>query len=167
MIQGSNLELALFSDVPELDALETLYNLNQENTPEVGSLSSVNELRSLIQLSALNFFVLNEEEIIGFIICLREGSNYHSLNYKFFSNSEQKFLYIDRVVIKNSFRRKGAGTFLYNHLSSIAHKEKLPLCCEVNTIPKNTTSLNFHEKNGFIEAGSCKFKDHSVIYLKK
>ena len=63
MIQGSNLELALFSDVPEQDTLETLYNLNQENTPEVGSLSSVNELRSLIQLSALNFFVLNEEEI--------------------------------------------------------------------------------------------------------
>ena len=96
MIQGSNLELALFSDVPELDALETLYNLNQENTPEVGSLSSVNELRSLIQLSALNFFVLNEEEIIGFIICFREGSEYHSPNYKFFSDCEDKFLYIDR-----------------------------------------------------------------------
>ena len=167
MIQGSNLELALFSDVPELDALETLYNLNQENTPEVGSLSSVNELRSLIQLSALNFFVLNEEEIIGFIICFREGSKYHSPNYKFFSDCEDKFLYIDRVVIKNSFRRKGAGTFLYNHLSSIAHKEKLPLCCEVNTIPKNTASLNFHEKNGFIETGGHNFEDHSVIYLKK
>ena len=61
MMQGSNLELALFSDVPEQDTLETLYNLNQENIPEVGSLSSVNELRSLIQLSALNFFVLNEK----------------------------------------------------------------------------------------------------------
>jgi len=116
MIQGSNLELALFSDVPELDALETLYNLNQENTPEVGSLSSVNELRSLIQLSALNFFVLNEEEIIGFIICFREGSEYHSPNYKFFSDCEDKFLYIDRVVIKKEYRRMGTGTSLYEHL---------------------------------------------------
>ena len=99
MIQGSNLELALFSDVPELGALETLYNLNQENTPEVGSLSSVNELRSLIQLSALNFFVLNEEEIIGFIICFREGSKYHSPNYKFFSDCEDKFLYLSIIHI--------------------------------------------------------------------
>ena len=75
MNQGSNLELALFSDVPEQDTLETLYDLNQENTPEVGSLSSVNELRSLIQLSALNFFVLNEEEIItGQRDCAVHGS---------------------------------------------------------------------------------------------
>ena len=143
MIQGSNLELALFSDVPELDALETLYNLNQENTPEVGSLSSVNELRSLIQLSALNFFVLNEEEIIGFIICFREGSKYHSPNYKFFSDCEDKFLYIDRVVIKKEYRRMGAGTSLYEHLSKVANLENLPICCEVNTSPINQISLNF------------------------
>ena len=163
----TNIEIAAFIEEPDKETLEVLYSLNQENTPEVGSLSSTESLKNLIQLSAINFFVLHEEEIIGFIICLREGSDYHSLNYKFFSNSEHKFLYIDRVVIKDSFRRKGAGTFLYNHLSSIAYKENLPLCCEVNTIPKNIASLNFHAKNGFIETGSHKFKDHSVIYLKK
>ena len=167
MSQQSNLELAIFSDVPEQDTLETLYNLNQENTPEVGNLSSVNELRSLIQLSALIFFVLNEEEVIGFVICFREGSEYHSLNYKFFSDCENKFLYIDRVVIKNGFRRKGAGTILYNHLSSISDKADLPLCCEVNTIPKNEISLNFHAKNGFVDVGNHNYKDHSVVYLKK
>ena len=167
MNTNPDIEIAAFIEEPEEETLEVFYSLNQENTPEVGSLSSTESLKNLIQLSAINFYVLHEEEIIGFIICLREGSDYHSLNYKFFSNSEQKFLYIDRVVIKNSFRRKGAGTFLYNHLSSIAHKEKLPLCCEVNTIPKNTASLNFHEKNGFIETGGHNFEDHSVIYLKK
>ena len=167
MIQGSNLELALFSDVPEQDTLETLYNLNQENTPEVGSLSSVNEFRSLIQLSALNFFVLNEEEIIGFIICFREGSKYPSLNYKFFSDCENKFLYIDRVVIKKEYRRMGAGTLLYNHLSKVAKLENLPICCEVNTKPINQISLNFHSKNKYIEVGERDFDDHSVVYLKK
>jgi predicted GNAT superfamily acetyltransferase len=164
MIQGSNLELALFSDVPEQDTLETLYDLNQENTPEVGSLSSVNELRSLIQLSALNFFVLNEEEIIGFIICFREGSKYHSPNYKFFSDCENKFLYIDRVVIKKEYRRMGAGTLLYNHLSKVAN---LPICCEVNTNPINQISLNFHSKNKYIKVGQGYFDDHSVAYLKR
>lgn len=167
MIQGSNLELALFSDVPELDALETLYNLNQENTPEVGSLSSVNELRSLIQLSALNFFVLNEEDIIGFIICFREGSEYHSPNYKFFSDCEDKFLYIDRVVIKKEYRRMGAGTSLYEHLSKVANLENLPICCEVNTNPINQISLNFHSKNKYIKVGQGCFDDHSVAYLKR
>ena len=128
---------------------------------------SSSNLKNLIQLSALNFYVLNEEEIIGFIICFREGSEYHSSNYKFFSNSEKRFLYIDRVVIKNGFRRKGAGTILYNHLSSISDKADLPLCCEVNTVPKNEISLNFHAKNGFVDVGNHNYKDHSVVYLKK
>ena len=167
MSQKSNLELAIFSDVPEQDTLEVILNLNQENVPEVGSLPSLSALKKLIQLSALNFYVLNEEEIIGFIICFREGSEYHSSNYKFFSNSEKRFLYIDRVVIKNGFRRKGAGTILYNHLSSISDKADLPLCCEVNTIPKNEISLNFHAKNGFVDVGNHNYKDHSVVYLKK
>ena len=38
MSQQSNLELAIFSDVPENDKLEAIFNLNQENVPEVGSL---------------------------------------------------------------------------------------------------------------------------------
>jgi predicted GNAT superfamily acetyltransferase len=43
----------------------------------------------------------------------------------------------------------------------------LPLCCEVNTVPKNEISLNFHAKNGFIEVGGHNYEDHSVLFLKK
>ena len=167
MSQQSNIDLAIFNDVPGQDVLEILFNLNQENVPEVGSLPSLSNLKNLIQLSALNFYVLNEEEIIGFVICFREGSKYHSPNYKFFCDSEKKFLYIDRIIIKDGFRRRGAGTILYDHLSSISSKADLPLCCEVNTVPKNEISLNFHAKNGFIEVGSHNYEDHSVLYLKK
>ena len=46
-------------------------------------------------------------------------------------------------------------------------KELLPICCEVNSIPLNQISLNFHAKNGFIEIGKRDFKDHSVKYLIK
>ena len=167
MSQQSNIDLAIFNDVTEQGEIEMLFNLNQENVPEVGSLPSISALKNLIKLSALNFYVLYEEEIIGFVICFREGSKYHSSNYKFFCDSEKKFLYIDRVIIKNGFRRKGAGTILYNHLSSIADKLVVPLCCEVNTVPKNEISMNFHVKNGFFEVGSHNYDNHSVAYLKK
>ena len=56
MDSSSNIDLSLFTDVPEKEALETLYSLNQENTPEVGSLSMIDELSKLIDMSALNFF---------------------------------------------------------------------------------------------------------------
>ena len=36
--------------------LEKIFILNQENTPEVGSLSSIEHLRQLIQLSSYQFF---------------------------------------------------------------------------------------------------------------
>ena len=167
MDSSSNIDLSLFTDVPEKEALETLYSLNQENTPEVGSLSTIDELSKLIDMSALNFYVLDDEEIIGFVVCFREGSGYKSLNYKFFNDNEGKFLYIDRVVIKEGHRRKGAGTILYSHLKILADQEGIPVCCEVNTIPRNSISLDFHEKNGFIEVGEYHFDDHSVVYLRK
>ena len=51
--------------------LEKIFILNQENTPEVGSLSSIEYLRQLIQLSSYQFYVIKEDEIIGFTICFK------------------------------------------------------------------------------------------------
>jgi predicted GNAT superfamily acetyltransferase len=61
----------------------------------------------------------------------------------------------------------GFGTRVYKFLDEIAAKESLPICCEVNSIPLNQISLNFHAKNGFIKVGEKEFKNHSVDYLEK
>ena len=162
-----DIELSIFTEVPDNTALNILYSLNQDNTPEVGELESIDSLSKLINMSAVNFYVLEGDKIIGFVICFREGSEYKSPNYNYFKNKEDKFLYIDRVVIKDSYRRLGAGSYLYDHLYELAKKEGIPLCCEVNIMPRNSISLNFHSKKGFKEVGECHFEDHSVRYLKK
>ena len=162
-----DIELSLFTEVPEDKELSILYCLNQQNTPEVGELESINDLSKLIGMSAINFYVLAGDEIIGFVICFREGSEYKSPNYSYFKNKEDKFLYIDRIVIKDAYRRRGAGSYLYDHLHELAKKEGIPLCCEVNIMPKNQISLNFHSKKGFKDDGECHFKSHSVKYLIK
>lgn len=162
-----NIDLSLFTEVPEKKTIKKLYLLNQENTPEVGSLASIKELSNLIKISSLNFYILNNDEIIGFVICFRESAEYLSLNYKFFSKTENKFLYIDRVIVDKKHRRNGAASSLYNHLSYLAKLENIPICCEVNTEPRNDISLNFHEKHGFKSVGEKNFNDHSVVYLKK
>ena len=147
--------------------LENLYSLNQENTPEVGSLENIESLSRLFELSSTSLLVELEDEIIGFIICFRENSIYGSENYKFFNSKKNKFIYIDRVVIKSGFRRMGFGTQLYRYLDELAFKDFLPICCEVNSVPKNEISLNFHTKNGFTEVGEKNFHDHSVKYFEK
>ena len=160
-------EIHNFSSVSSEDFLEKIYRLNQENTPEVGSLSSIDHLEKLIQYSSNQFCVKQKNEIIGFIICFREKSLYDSPNYKFFSEKESQFLYIDRIAIKDKFRRQGIGKKFYAHVEKIANKEKIPLCCEVNTFPENLISIKFHIDFGFNKVGDRKYKDHSVAFFKK
>ena len=160
-------EIINFSRSIPSNTLENLYSLNQENIPEVGSIRSLESFASLLDRSSINLLIKYKKQVIGFVICFRENLEYESLNYKFFNGSKQKFLYIDRVVIKSDYRRMGFGTRVYKFLDEIAAKESLPICCEVNSIPLNQISLNFHAKNGFIKVGEKEFKNHSVDYLEK
>ena len=92
--------------------IDAIFKLNQQNTPEVGSLESIEHLKRLIELSAYNLLTLHDKEIVGFIICMREGSIYESENYKFFKQRLKKFLYVDRVAIDENHRRSGLGLSL-------------------------------------------------------
>jgi len=147
--------------------LQSIYDLNQTNTPEVGSLESILHLNQLIDFSAYNLLVLKEDEIVGFIICMREGSAYRSENYKFFNERLKKFLYVDRVAIDEQHRRAGLGKAIYEDIFSQASNDSLPVALEVNTQPINQPSLKFHEKMGFDQIGTRDFDDHSVAYFIK
>lgn len=159
--------LVLSHDGAHDDQLQKIYDLNQANTPEVGSLESKKHLTKLLELSAYNLLILKGDEVIGFIICMREGSDYGSENYKFFSKKLKKFLYVDRVAIDEKYRREGLGKAIYDDIFIQAKKESLPIALEVNTQPINQPSLNFHEKLGFDEVGVKDFSDHSVAYFIK
>ena len=147
--------------------LQAIYDLNQANTPEVGSLESMQHLKQLIEFSAYNLLVLKEDEIVGFIICMREGAAYGSENYKFFTKRLKKFLYVDRVAIDEQHRRAGLGQAIYEDIFAQAISDSLPIALEVNTQPVNQPSLNFHEKMGFDRIGAKDFDDHSVAYFIK
>ena len=149
------------------DQLQKIYELNQANTPEVGSLESKEHLSKLITLSAYNLLVSKSDEVAGFIICMREGSAYGSENYKFFSKKLKKFLYVDRVAIDKKYRREGLGKAIYDDIFIQAKKESLPIALEVNTQPINQPSLDFHQKMGFDQVGAKDFDDHSVAYFIK
>ena len=162
-------QLLVFNNDNMLDGhlLQKIYDLNQANTPEVGSLESVDHLHKLIELSAYNLMARKDYEMIGFIICMREGSAYGSENYKFFTKKLKKFLYVDRVAIDKRHRREGLGQSIYKDIFKLAKKENLPIALEVNTQPINQPSLNFHEKLGFDQVGAKDFSDHSVAYFIK
>lgn len=146
--------------------LEEIWNINQENIPEVGDVPNLDRLKKLIDWSS-HLIVVRDNDISGFIILMREGQNYDSLNYKFFNSQSFPFLYVDRIAIKDGHRRKGLGRMIYEKTIDIAKDLEVSTCCEVNTIPRNDPSLAFHDTFGFREVGTKDYDDHSVVYLTK
>ena len=93
-------------------------------------------------------------ELAAFLIAIREGKDYDSENYVWFSKKYPEFLYIDRIVIDEPYRSIGLGRKLYEAVKEHARKTGVKVVtCEVDTIPYNEPSLKFHEAMGFKEVG--------------
>ena len=144
-----------------------MHSINQENIPEVGDVSAIEDFRALVNWSE-NIFVYKFESIIkAFVLCMREEQTYHSLNYKYISSRFQKFLYVDRIAVQENFRRKGIAEKIYTTVIDKGKENNLDILCEVNTRPPNEPSMTFHRKMGFEEVGTNDFEKNSVVYLRR
>jgi len=147
--------------------LKEIYEINQDNVPDVGTLDSISKLKELISISSYHSILLLDNNVIGFSICFREGASYWSENYKYFTKHLKKFLYVDRIAIDQNYRRKGLGQKMYKDIFLNAEQEELTITAEVNTKPINQPSLNFHTTMGFKQIGKREFIDHNVAYFIK
>ena len=101
----------------------------------------------------------------AFLIALREGlADYWSENYKWFSSQYPSFLYVDRIVIDEPFRRLGLGQKLYEGVFARASEAGLPVVtAEVDIEPVyNDASIRFHEAMGFEEVGQQIIRGGSI-----
>ena len=89
--------------------------------------------------------------LAGFLIALREGSSYSSPNYRWFVEHYPQFVYIDRIVIANTYRRHGLGRVFYCDVHSYAEVRVPLLACEVFLEPRNDVVVVFHGTYGFQE----------------
>jgi uncharacterized protein len=103
-------------------------------------------------------------EPAGFVISFVEGSDYDSDNYRWFSAREDRFQYIDRIVIDPRHRGRGLAGQVYAALS-VRHPGR-PLLAEVNYAPPNPVSLAFHVRFGFTEVGRLGDRSYGVVLLR-
>ena len=90
----------------------------------------------------------------GFLIVMREGADYTSENYIWFSKNYGEFLYVDRIVIGEEFRGAGLGRKIYEGVFKHAEESNVSVVTlEVDIIPYNEPSLKFHEAMCFKEVG--------------
>lgn len=128
------------------------------NLDNVEVLSPMDRERMLLLMPMCELFLVAEldGQPAAFLMALREGADqYDSENYRWFSSRYVRFLYIDRIVITESYRHMGIGRRLYEAVFAHAKSIGAPfVTCEVDTIPYNAVSLSFHKKMGFREVGT-------------
>lgn len=130
-----------------------ILNVNEVNV-EVLSPMPMERMLWLKEMSEMFVVAEVDGELAAFLIAIREGQPYDSENYVWFSKKYPQFLYIDRIVIDESFRAAGLGRALYEAVKDHAKKTGVGVVtCEVDTIPYNETSLKFHEAMEFREVG--------------
>ena len=111
-------------------------------------------LEALAKEAAVHEVVEVEGRLAAFLLALREGARYDSVNYRWFAQRYPRFLYVDRVVVSAPFRRRGLGRLLYEAAFEQARAHGAPcITCEYDVEPENPASALFHARLGFAEVG--------------
>ena len=139
---------------PDDPRLGEVLALNEANVPALGALEP-GKLARLVDMSFCSL-VAHEGDtsspVLGFCIVLLPGADYASVNYRWFSERYDDFVYLDRVAVAEQARGLGIGRLLYEEVARRgAGHESFTL--EVNLEPRNDVSLAFHERLGFTEVG--------------
>jgi predicted GNAT superfamily acetyltransferase len=93
--------------------------------------------------------------VVGFLLALREGADYASVNYLWFAERYREFLYVDRVVVAAGHQGKQLGKLLYDDLFAFAREKGIAaVTCEFDIEPPNEASRRFHSRYGFREVGT-------------
>lgn len=129
--------------------LQSLVQMNLDSVPAVNAIAA-EDFSRFAETAELFGVIELERELAGFIIALGSGHEYDSLNYQYFDQRYDNFLYVDRIVIDEQYRRQGYGKRIYQTLEQVAASQNCnQLCCEVNLKPANPGSMQFHTDFGF------------------
>lgn len=142
----------------------SMWSLNEQGLPGTGQVSK-QEMADLLNLSALSLGVFREQELLGFVICLSPGTSYGSLNYAWFNQRFDAFIYVDRIAVAQQHRDQGIGSMLYEQVMANSDEKGVPVAAEVNSTPPNPGSMRFHERFRFKEVGELHHQDKSVMML--
>ena len=145
-------------DVPRM------VQINEQGLPGTGKVTQ-DEMVDLLSLSELAIGIDIQDDLAGFVLCLLPKTRYGSLNYKWFNERYDEFLYVDRIAVADDARDNGIGSTLYDEV--IAHAKHLtcPVTAEVSLRPPNPGSMRFHARHGFEKLGVFERSEKAVTMM--
>ena len=131
----------------------TILALNLESERFLSPLTP-QRLAQLHEQADLHQVIEEGQQVVAFVLALREGQDYDSPNYLFFATRYERFLYVDRVVVAAAAQGRRLGRVLYEAVFVHAARSQLPwVTCEYDIEPPNPASERFHRGFGFAEVG--------------
>ena len=145
----------------------SVWIINEQGLPGTGKVT-VEEISYLIDISDVSLGVFEHDKMVGFVICLSPNLDYGSLNYAWFNENYDEFLYVDRIAVATEHRNNGIGSYIYQKLIDISEQKQIPITAEVNLEPPNPGSMRFHHRFDFSEVGVLNHLDKSVtMFLRQ
>jgi predicted GNAT superfamily acetyltransferase len=140
---------------PDVDDIAAMLALNNDFAVETSLLNTAS--RFCVRLSG---------QVDAFCIALDQDAQYENINFDWFRRRNQRFVYIDRVVVAAQARGKGIARKMYSELKLASQNAgHSVLCCEVNVDPPNLASDRFHEAFGFVGSALLAERAKTVRYL--
>jgi len=113
------------------------------------------QLQKLHAWSNYHKVATHNDQVVAFLLVLPSGKPYQSLNYRWFDDHYDSFLYVDRIVVDEQFVGNKIGSLLYQDLFATALASDINfITCEFNIKPLNTASQIFHQRFGFSEVAT-------------
>ena len=144
--------------------IDSIWRINQDGLPGTGEVSKEG-ISELLNLSEHSIGVYDGKELLGFVMCLLPRTEYGSINYAWFNQRYEQFLYVDRVAVSKDHRNNQIGTLLYEKVMNWSEQLKIPVAAEVSLEPPNPGSMRFHYRHGFSEVGVLHQENKSVTMM--
>lgn len=141
----------------------TVLALNQASVRELSPMDE-ERLGFILALAHRALVAEDQDRVAAFAIAVAPGTAYDSANYRWFSERYERFLYLDRIAVAETHRRRGLGALLYEGMEDAA----LPfgrMVCDVNVRPRNDASLAFHAARGYEDVGRLQHGEVKTVAL--
>ncbi len=152
------------ADIANRD-IDWIYALNKKHEVELSPLTR-DGVASMVARATYARAIDGGAFLLGFD---RDG-DYDSPNFIWHRDRFERFLYVDRIAVAASHRRRGLAAKLYEDVFAFAaNRGDERVVCEVNSDPPNPASDAFHAALGFKVVGDAYLGDRgkTVRYLAR
>ncbi|HSS68234.1 MAG TPA: GNAT family N-acetyltransferase [Nocardioidaceae bacterium] len=148
------------------DDVDAVLALNEESVAALVPMLR-DDLAHYRQLTPHTLVCVVDDDVAAFAIAYAPGTAYDSVNYLWHTDRFDDFLYLDRIAVSGSYRRRGIASALYDAMEGIA-REHGRMVCEIYSDPPNEVSIAFHTTRGYLDVGHLRLANgHEVVMMEK